>query len=195
MRRQLPPAPNQNGSPEASTTTRLPFGGQHRLDREGHGPRLPALVRRMPSSRVARPAKDHLSLRPAPHGLQGARRAALSSGIPMMRQPRITHHAHPSAGRHHRGQRDGRALAQAGIDAVFSYAGRTNARRAAAADARRRFWRRRGAGGLSAAEAITHVIDATHPFAAGMSHNAYAPAPERTAADPVGAPAVAGAGR
>jgi len=68
-----------------------------------------------------------------------------------------------------------RALAQAGRDAVFSYAGRT-----AAPVAQPLLTRIGGFGGVAGlvaylrAQAITHVVDATHPFAAGMSRNAVA---------------------
>ena len=65
-------------------------------------------------------------------------------------------------------------LVQAGVDAVYSYAGRT-----AAPVAQPLPTRVGGFGGVTglraylAAENITHVIDATHPFAAGMSRNAF----------------------
>ncbi|MGO4853924.1 cobalt-precorrin-6A reductase [Phaeovulum sp. W22_SRMD_FR3] len=68
-----------------------------------------------------------------------------------------------------------RALAEAGIEAVFSYAGRTGAPRAQPL-----LTRVGGFGGVAGlvaylrAEGISHVIDATHPFAAGMSRNAIA---------------------
>lgn len=64
-------------------------------------------------------------------------------------------------------------LAALGIDAVFSYAGRTVA--PVAQPLPTRIGGFGGAEGLAAyirAEAITHVIDATHPFAAQMSRNA-----------------------
>jgi len=66
-----------------------------------------------------------------------------------------------------------RALAGAGADAVFSYAGRTGAPIAQPLPTRVG-----GFGGVAGladylrAEGITHLIDATHPFAAGMSRNA-----------------------
>ncbi len=66
-----------------------------------------------------------------------------------------------------------RALAEAEIEAVFSYAGRTNKPIAQPLPTRIG-----GFGGVAGlvdylkAEAITHVVDATHPFAAGMSRNA-----------------------
>ncbi|MBE3640667.1 cobalt-precorrin-6A reductase [Mangrovicoccus algicola] len=66
-----------------------------------------------------------------------------------------------------------RLVADAGLDAVYSYAGRT-----AAPAAQPLPLRTGGFGGIEglaawlAAERITHVIDATHPFAAGMSRNA-----------------------
>ena len=68
-----------------------------------------------------------------------------------------------------------RALAEAGIAAVFSYAGRTGAPRAQPLPTRVGGFG--GVAGLMAylrAEGISHVIDATHPFAAGMSRNAIA---------------------
>jgi precorrin-6A/cobalt-precorrin-6A reductase len=68
-----------------------------------------------------------------------------------------------------------RALADAGVAAVFSYAGRTDAPAPQPLPVRVG-----GFGGVQGltdylrAGAITHVIDATHPFAAQMSRNAYA---------------------
>lgn len=68
-----------------------------------------------------------------------------------------------------------RALAERGVEAVFSYAGVTRA------PIRQPLPTRVGGfGGVAGLaeylrrEAITHVIDATHPFAAGMSANAIA---------------------
>lgn len=67
------------------------------------------------------------------------------------------------------------ALAARGAEAVFSYAGRTEAPRAQPIPTRLG-----GFGGVSGlcdyirADGITHVIDATHPFAAQMSRNAVA---------------------
>ena len=66
-----------------------------------------------------------------------------------------------------------RALAAAGTDAVFSYAGRT-----AAPIAQPLPTRVGGFGGVAGlrdwlqAQRITHLVDATHPFAAQMSSNA-----------------------
>jgi precorrin-6A/cobalt-precorrin-6A reductase len=67
------------------------------------------------------------------------------------------------------------ALHDAGFDAVFSYAGRTND--PALQPLPMRIGGFGGVPGLQeylAAENITHVIDATHPFAAQMSWNAHA---------------------
>jgi precorrin-6A/cobalt-precorrin-6A reductase len=66
-----------------------------------------------------------------------------------------------------------RALADAGVDAVYSYAGRTEAPVAQPLPVRVGGFG--GAAGLVdylRAEGISHVIDATHPFAAQMSQNA-----------------------
>lgn len=66
-----------------------------------------------------------------------------------------------------------RALAEAGVDAVYSYAGRTEA--PVTQPLRVRVGGFGGVAGLRAylkAEGITRVIDATHPFAAQMSRNA-----------------------
>ena len=66
-----------------------------------------------------------------------------------------------------------KALAGAGINTTFSYAGRTNAPVAQPLPTRTG-----GFGGVAGLttflrrERISHVIDATHPFAAGMSTNA-----------------------
>jgi precorrin-6A/cobalt-precorrin-6A reductase len=65
------------------------------------------------------------------------------------------------------------ALAQAGVDAVFSYAGRTSAPIAQPLPTRVGGFG--GVAGLQAylqTERISHVVDATHPFAAQMSSNA-----------------------
>jgi precorrin-6A/cobalt-precorrin-6A reductase len=65
------------------------------------------------------------------------------------------------------------AIARAGVDAVYSYAGRTQSPVAPSLPIRTG-----GFGGVSgltefiAREGITHVIDATHPFAAEMSRHA-----------------------
>lgn len=67
------------------------------------------------------------------------------------------------------------ALAHAGLEAVFSYAGRTGS--PAPQPLPMRVGGFGGVPGLVAylrAEAISHVIDATHPFAAQMSANAVA---------------------
>lgn len=66
-----------------------------------------------------------------------------------------------------------RALAEAGLPAVFSYAGRTAA--PVAQPLPLRVGGFGGTEGLAAyirEEGISHVIDATHPFAAQMSRNA-----------------------
>ena len=68
-----------------------------------------------------------------------------------------------------------RALAKARCDAVYSYAGRTQA--LAMQPLPTRIGGFGGAEGLAAYlahEGVTHVIDATHPFAAGISRNAIA---------------------
>lgn len=68
-----------------------------------------------------------------------------------------------------------RAVAEAQIPATFSYAGRVSRPRAQPVPVRTG-----GFGGVAGltlylrANRITHVIDATHPFAAQMSHNAQA---------------------
>lgn len=79
-----------------------------------------------------------------------------------------------------------RALAGAGVDAIFSYAGRTAA--PASQPLPVRIGGFGGVEGLAAflrAEAITHLIDATHPFAARISANAV------SAADATGAALIA----
>jgi precorrin-6A/cobalt-precorrin-6A reductase len=66
-------------------------------------------------------------------------------------------------------------MARAGIDAVYSYGGRTRA--PAGQPLPTRIGGFGGAEGLAdylRRESITHVIDATHPFAAEMSRNAIA---------------------
>ncbi len=66
-----------------------------------------------------------------------------------------------------------RALADAGVEAVYSYAGRTEAPVAQPLPVRvGGFGGVEGLVGYLRAEGISHVIDATHPFAAQMSRNA-----------------------
>jgi precorrin-6A/cobalt-precorrin-6A reductase len=68
-----------------------------------------------------------------------------------------------------------RALSKAGLDAVYSYAGRTE--RPVTQPLPVRVGGFGGAGGLAdwlRAKGISHLIDATHPFAAQMSRHAVA---------------------
>lgn len=72
-----------------------------------------------------------------------------------------------------------RALAEAGVDAVFSYAGRTEAPIAQPLPQRvGGFGDVAGLADWLKAERITHLVDATHPFAAQMSAHAVAAAAE-----------------
>jgi len=67
------------------------------------------------------------------------------------------------------------AVAKLGLDAIYSYAGRTEAPAAQSLPTRSGGFG--GANGLAnyiRQEGITHVVDATHPFAAQMSRNAIA---------------------
>lgn len=68
-----------------------------------------------------------------------------------------------------------RALADGRVDAVFSYAGRTEAPLAQPLPTRiGGFGGAEGLAGYLRSEWITHIIDATHPFAIQMSRNAIA---------------------
>ncbi len=68
-----------------------------------------------------------------------------------------------------------RVLAAAGLDAVYSYAGRTAKPVAQPLPTRiGGFGGPEGLAGYLRAERISHVVDATHPFAEGMSRNAVA---------------------
>ncbi|MEZ5797554.1 MAG: cobalt-precorrin-6A reductase [Paracoccaceae bacterium] len=68
-----------------------------------------------------------------------------------------------------------RALAGAGVDAVFSYAGRTEAPVAQPLPTRvGGFGGVAGLAGYLRTGGFTHLVDATHPFAAGISRNAVA---------------------
>lgn len=70
-----------------------------------------------------------------------------------------------------------RALAEAGIEAVLSYAGRTRAPAAQPLPVRvGGFGGPQGLADWLRAEQITHLVDATHPFAAQISRNAVAAA-------------------
>ncbi|MDB6177141.1 cobalt-precorrin-6A reductase [Paracoccus sp. Z330] len=73
-----------------------------------------------------------------------------------------------------------RLLADAGIDAIFSYAGRTHVPRTQ--PLQQRIGGFGGADGLAAyigQHGISHVVDATHPFAANISLNAIRACTER----------------
>lgn len=64
-------------------------------------------------------------------------------------------------------------LAAAGYDAIFSYAGRVSAPKGQPLKTRTGgFGGPEGLADYLRAERITHIMDATHPFAAGMSRNA-----------------------
>ncbi len=66
-----------------------------------------------------------------------------------------------------------RAVADAGLDAVFSYAGRTDAPKGQPLAMRvGGFGGVAGLVGYLQTNGISHVVDATHPFAAQMSRNA-----------------------
>lgn len=66
------------------------------------------------------------------------------------------------------------AVAEAGIKAIFSYAGRVAKPKDQPIPQRvGGFGGVEGLTGFLRANGITHVVDATHPFAAGMSWNAY----------------------
>ena len=66
-----------------------------------------------------------------------------------------------------------RACADAGLDAVLSYAGRVDAPRAQPVETRiGGFGGAEGLADWMRANAITHLVDATHPFAARISANA-----------------------
>jgi precorrin-6A/cobalt-precorrin-6A reductase len=67
-----------------------------------------------------------------------------------------------------------RALAQASVASIYSYAGRTNAPVSQPLPTRvGGFGGVTGLIGYLKAKKISHIIDATHPFAAGMSNNAF----------------------
>lgn len=68
-----------------------------------------------------------------------------------------------------------RALAEAGVEALFSYAGRTDAPVAQPLPIRiGGFGGAEGLAGFLRQGGFTHVVDATHPFAAQISRNALA---------------------
>ena len=67
------------------------------------------------------------------------------------------------------------AVAKLGLDAIYSYAGRTEAPAAQSLPTRSGgFGGARGLADYIRQQGITHVVDATHPFAAQMSRNAIA---------------------
>src|ERR1700720_3060514 len=67
------------------------------------------------------------------------------------------------------------AAARLGLDAMYSYAGRTQAPARQSLPTRiGGFGGGGGVGDYIRRQGITHIVDATHPFAVEMSHNAVA---------------------
>src|SRR5690606_32148210 len=169
---RLPPAPCQNGSPEASTATRCPRQASTGAMSKGTGharPRRPACA-----SRRCRGPPNTISAASSAARLAGDRPDGPSSPRPMMDSQGSDMRVLLLGGTTEAAAM-ARALADAGIEALYSYAGRTSTPRPQPLPLR--------IGGFGGAEGLaaclrdgrfTHVIDATHPFAATISRNAVA---------------------
>src|SRR5262249_51754824 len=168
---RLPPAPCQNGSRDASTAVGRPRrdSTQDALKGTGHGLPRPS----MRASFRCRSPPNTVSARSSAFRLASDSPARPSSPMPMMvNQGSATIRALLLGGT---GDANAlaKALVRARIDAVYSYAGRTQIPLSHALPTRIGGFG--GAAGLAdyiKQECITRVIDATHPFAAEMSRHA-----------------------
>src|ERR1700754_5167427 len=168
---RLPPAPCQNVCPEASTAVGRPRrdSTQAVSNGTGHGWPRPSIQ----ASFRCRSPPNTVSARSSAFRLASDSPARPSSPIPMMvNQGSATMRALLLGG-----TGDANALAQAlartRIDAIYSYAGRTQIPLPHALPARTGGFG--GASGLAdyiRQERITHLVDATHPFAVEMSRHA-----------------------
>src|SRR5690349_1163662 len=170
---RLPPAPCQNGSPEASTAVGRPRRDSTHDASNGTGHGLPRSSIR--ASFRCRSPPNTASARSSAFRLASDSPARPSSPMPMMVNQGLAMMRALILG----GTRDANlladAIARAGLDAVYSYGGRTRA--PAGQPLPTRVGGFGGPGGLAdyiREAGITHVIDATHPFAAEMSRNAVA---------------------
>src|SRR5690606_25742976 len=168
---RLPPAPNQNGSPEARTTTLRPASARTGSIPNGMGhsrPRSPA-----PARARCRGAPKTISAAASAARLASDNPASPSSPSPMIVSQGSAMTRVLLLGGTTEASQLARALAAAGIDAVFSYAGRTGAPVEQPLPTRiGGFGGPEGLVRCLREEGITHVVDATHPFAARMSRNA-----------------------
>src|ERR1700759_1284951 len=168
---RLPPAPCQNGSPEASTAVGRPRRDSTQAVSNGTGHGLPRPS--TPASFRCRSPPNTVSARSSAFRLASDSPARPSSPMPMMVNQGSATMRTLLLG----GTGDANALAaallRARIDATYSYAGRTQIPLPHALPTRiGGFGGTAGLAGYIRQEGITHVIDATHPFAAEMSRHA-----------------------
>src|SRR5579871_2913626 len=171
---RLPPAPCQKGSPEASTAVGRPRRASTQAASNGTGQGLPRPS--MPASFRCRSPPNTVSAAASAFRLASDSPARPSSPIPMMVNQGTGQGSDMRAlilGGTGDANRLADAFVRAKIDAIYSYAGRTQIPLGHALPTRIGGFG--GAAGLAdyiRAERITHVIDATHPFAAEMSRHA-----------------------
>src|SRR4051812_28999556 len=168
---RLAPAPYQNGSPEASTAVGRPRQLNTTSASNGTGHGWPRPV--MPASARCRSPPKTVSALASAFRLASDSPARPSSPMPMM----VSQGSAMTRALILGGTADASLLAaeivRAGLEAVYSYGGRTRA--PADQPLPTRIGGFGGANGLAnyiRSEGITRVIDATHPFAAEMSRNA-----------------------
>src|SRR5690349_17638260 len=167
---RLPPAPCQKGSPEASTAVGRPRRASTQVASTGTGHGLPR--QSMPASFRCRSPPNTVSALANAFRLASDSPARPSSPIPMMVNQGSDMRALILGG-----TGDANRLAEMfvrdKIDAIYSYAGRTQIPLGHALPVRiGGFGGAMGLADYIRNERITHVIDATHPFAAEMSRHA-----------------------
>src|SRR6266700_2484738 len=174
---RVPPTPCQNGSPEASTTVGRPRQAITHAVSNGTGqawPRSP-----IPASARCRSPPNTVSAEASAFRLASESPARPSSPMPMILSQELSTGSTTMRALILGGTSDANRLADAaarlGVEAIYSYAGRTEAPATQALPTRVGGFG--GASGLAdyiRHEKITHIVDATHPFAAEMSRNAVA---------------------
>src|SRR6185312_1878887 len=167
------PAPCQNGLPETSTTVGCPRRASTGARSNGTGqasPRAPISARprgRSPPNTASACASAFRLASDSP--------ARPSSPIPMIVNQGSGMTRALILGGTGDANRLAALCARAGIDAIYSYAGRTKIPLPHALPTRiGGFGGPEGLADFIRSERITHVMDATHPFAAEMSRNAVA---------------------
>src|SRR6185437_6777969 len=172
---RLPPAPCQKGSPEASTAVGRPRFASTQAASNGTDQGLPRPS--MEASLRCRSPPNTISARSSAFRLASDSPARPSSPIPMMVNQGFEQGSDMTRALILGGTGDANQLAvkcvEEKIDAIYSYAGRTQIPLGHALPTRiGGFGGATGLADFIREQGITHVVDATHPFAAEMSRHA-----------------------